>query len=327
MSQQPFYVGLDVGGTTIRAAVVDVVGQLRHRPVARPTEPARGQALGLQTMAEVVRGAIAAAGLSARDITAIGAAVPGPLDLASGVMLNPPNFKPWRDVPVREFLEEHFDLPVAFQNDANAAALGECWVGAGCHCHSLVMFTLGTGVGGGIVIGGAIVEGEQSHGGELGHVKIERTNGRLCGCGQRGCVEAYASAPAIVARLREAVEAGASSSLAGRADIAAQDVFEAAANGDACAQAIVSETAGALGFAAANMMHIIDPNMIVFAGGVAGAGLEFLEMIRSAARALAFPTPAAKCEFRYSSLGAHTGVIGAAACARSLFRRRQGLAR
>lgn len=323
----PYFVGLDVGGTTIRAAAVDDAGQLLCRPVARPTESSRGQDHGLQTMLTVIREAIAAAGLSQRCIAAIGAAAPGPLDLAAGVMLDPPNLKPWRDVPVREFLEKQLELPIAFQNDANAAALGECWIGAGRHCHSLVMFTLGTGVGGGIVIDGQIVNGEQSHGGELGHVKIERTSGRLCGCGQRGCLEAYAAAPAIVARMREALAASASSDLSAQIDFSAHDVFLAAAGGDGLAQSIVDETADILGFAAANIMHVIDPNMIVFAGGVAGAGPAFLERIRTAAKAQAFRTPAERCEIRYSQLGEHTGVIGAAACARSLARRRQGAAR
>lgn len=324
MIHQPLFVGLDVGGSSIRAAVVDDSGQLRCRPIAKPTEPDRGQDHGLQIMVAVIREAIAAAGVSVREISAIGAVVPGPLDLAAGVMLNPPNLKPWRDVPVRQHLEEQFELPTAFQNDANAAALGECWIGAGRHCHSLVMFTLGTGVGGGIVIDGQIVSGEHGHAGELGHVKIARTNGRLCGCGRHGCLEAYAGAPAIVARLREAIAAGADSSLADRSEFSAQDVFIAAADGDAGARSIVMETAEILGLAAANVMHVIDPNMIVFAGGIAGAGTEFLELIRTAARSQAFEIPAERCDIRYSSLGPDAGVIGAAACARALMRRRWG---
>lgn len=272
-------------------------------------------------MAAVIREAIDDAKLHRRDIAAIGAAVPGPLDLAAGTILDPPNLKPWRDVPVREFLEEQFELPIAFQNDANAAALGECWIGAGRNCHSLVMFTLGTGVGGGIVIDGQIVSGETSHGGELGHVKIA-PHGRRCGCGKHGCLEAYAGAPAIVARLREAVAAGSRSSVSMSNELTAQEVFAAAAAGDDCARTIVDETAAWLGFAAANLMHVIDPNVIVFAGGVAGAGHDFLDKIRSTARSLAFAVPAARCDIRYSLLGVDAGVIGSAACARALFRRR-----
>ena len=116
------------------------------------------------------------------------------------MILDPPNLKPWQNVPVRQHVQETFRLPTAFQNDANAAAYGEYWVGAGKGAHSMVLFTLGTGVGGGIIIGDLVIEGEHSHGAELGHMKIEMTRPRQCGCGRWGCLEAYASATAVVKR-------------------------------------------------------------------------------------------------------------------------------
>src|SRR5207247_2034357 len=119
----------------------------------------------------------------------------------------PPNLRPGRTVPVRRHIPDRFRLPPAFQNDANAAAYGEFWVGAGKGVHSMVLFTLGTGVGGGIIVGDLILEGEHSHGAELGHMKIEMTNPRLCGCGRRGCLEAYASATAVTKRAQEALQA------------------------------------------------------------------------------------------------------------------------
>src|SRR5262245_25013281 len=235
MSHSQRYVGLDVGGTTMKAAVVDDSGRA-FPDVSLPTEPERGQDAGLATMVETIRRAIAAAKLTLDDIAAIGVATPGTMDLKTGYILEPPNLKPWRDVPVRDFIADTFGKPTAFQNDANAAALGEFWAGAGQGVRSLVFFTLGTGVGGGIVINVELLEGEHSHGGELGHMKIEMTNPRECGCGKFGCLEAYASATAVVKRTREALAApGAKSALHARPatlEITARDVFDAAKAGD-----------------------------------------------------------------------------------------------
>src|SRR5204863_3196898 len=147
------------------------------------------------------------------------------------------NLKPWRNVPVRDHIQKSFQIPTAFQNDANAAAFGEFWAGAGKEAHSMVLFTLGTGVGGGIIVGDLVLEGEHSHGAELGHMKIEMTNPRQCGCGRWGCLEAYASATAVVKRTTEALaQKGARSPLKADQDkaggLTARDVFDAAAAGD-----------------------------------------------------------------------------------------------
>src|SRR5438034_6583236 len=181
-------------------------------------------------MCETIRQAVAAAGLKMRDIAAIGIATPGTMDIPAGIILDPPNLKPWKNVPVRQHVQDKFKVPTAFQNDANAAALGEYWVGAGKGAHSMVLFTLGTGVGGGIIIGDLVVEGEHSHGAELGHMKIEMTNPRQCGCGRWGCLEAYASATAVVRRTCEALAHDSSRSvlhrvLEQRGEITAKDVF------------------------------------------------------------------------------------------------------
>jgi glucokinase len=189
----------------------------------------------------------------------------------------------------------------------------------------MVLFTLGTGVGGGIVIGDLVVEGEHSHGAELGHMKIETTNPRRCGCGRLGCLEAYASATSVVGRAREALEKDDGRSalhapLKQYGDITSRDIFDAAAGGDALAETIVEQTAFYLGIGAMNMMHIIDPDMIVFGGGMIAAGEPFLERIRHHVREMAFPVPAARTQVRYAQLGSDAGFIGAAACARKLYR-------
>jgi glucokinase len=247
------------------------------------------------------------------------------MDIPAGLILDPPNLKPWQNVPVRQYVEQAFAIPTAFQNDANAAAYGEYWAGAGKGTHSMVLFTLGTGIGGGIVIGDRVLEGEHSHGAEIGHIKIEMTNPRRCGCGRWGCLEAYASATAVVKRSREALEAdGGRSLLHGvlreHGEITSRDIFSAAAS-DSLAEKIVEDTAYYLAVGTTNLMHTIDPNMVVFTGGMIAAGDAFLARIRRHVCQLAFPVPAAKTQIRYAQLGRDAGFIGAAACGRQLFYR------
>ncbi len=319
MSIEPKFVGLDVGGSSMKAGVVDGSGRTLSK-VSLPTEAERGQEFGLDRMCETIRLAIAEAGLGLDQVAAIGVATPGTMDIPGGIILDPPNLKPWLNVPVRQHIEATFALPTAFQNDANAAAFGEYWIGAGRGAHSMVLFTLGTGIGGGIVIGDRVIEGEHSHGAEIGHIIIEMSQPRLCGCGRRGCLEAYASASAVVRRTEEALSAnGEKSSLHrlrdGKQGLTCKVVFDAAAT-DELARRIVEETAFYLAVAATSMLHTINPNVVVFAGGMIAAGDGFLEMIRQHVRELAFPVPAERTLIRYAELGSDAGFIGAAGCGR-----------
>ena len=319
----PLYVGLDVGGTSMKAGVVDDAGTALAS-VSLPTEAHRGQEFGLERMCETIRQAVAAAGLRMADIAAIGVATPGTMDIPGGLILDPPNLKPWRNVQVRGHIESVFNLPTSFQNDANAAALGEFWAGVGRDVHSLVLFTLGTGVGGGIIIGDLVVEGEHSHGAEVGHMKIEMTNPRQCGCGRWGCLEAYASATSVVKRALEGLaDPGVNSTLRslslGEGGMTARDIFDAAEAGDAFADKIVLDTAYFLAVGAMNMMHTIDPDMIVYGGGMIAAGEPFLDRIRMFVHELAFPVPAARTKITYAQLGPDAGFYGAAAGARHLY--------
>lgn len=317
-----FYVGLDVGGSTMKAGVVDDQGKPLSA-VSLPTEPHRGQDFGLERMCESIRQAVAAAGLTLQQIHAIGVATPGLMDIPGGIILDPPNLRPWKNVPVRDHIHGVFRLPTAFQNDANAAALGEYWAGAGKDIASMAFFTLGTGVGGGIVLDGKVLEGRHSHGGELGHMKIEMSNPRQCGCGRFGCLEAYASATAVVKRAYEAVNQTQSTSalhllLRNHGELTARDVFQCASAGDELASSLVEETAYYLAVGAMNVMHTIDPDMVVFGGGMTAAGEPFLQRIRHHVQQLAFPVPAAHTIIRYAQLGMDAGFIGAAACGRLL---------
>lgn len=316
------FVGLDVGGTTMKAGVVEDDGRPLSA-VSLPTEAHRGQAFGLERMCETIRQAVAAAGLTMADISAVGVATPGLMDIPAGVILDPPNLRPWKNMPVRDHVHKVFGLPTAFQNDANAAAMGEFWAGAGKDVASMALFTLGTGVGGGIVLDGKVLEGRHSHGAELGHTKIEMTRPRPCGCGRYGCLEAYASATAVVKRAHEALNETPGPSalhvlLKKHGDLTARDVFQAAAMGDEVAARLVEETAYYLAVGAMNVMHTIDPDMVVFGGGMTAAGEAFLDRIRVHVRELAFPVPSERTEIRYAQLGTDAGFIGAAACGRQL---------
>jgi glucokinase len=318
MQSPPYHVGLDVGGTSMKGGVVDDTG----KPLAfvsLPTEAHHGQEFGLERMGESIRSAVKKAGLTMDDIASIGVATPGLMDIPAGIILDPPNLKPWKNVPVRQRIADMFHKPTAFQNDANAAAMGEYWAGAGRNARSLVLFTLGTGVGGGIVLDGQVLEGRHSHGAELGHIIIEMIQPRLCGCGRRGCLEAYASATAVVTRAREALERDPGQSALHRAgELTARVVFDAATAGDPLAAQIVADTAYYLAVGAVCLMHTIDPDMVVFAGGMTAAGPTFLERIRQHVRDLAFPVPGERTEVRYAELGSDAGFIGAAACGRRL---------
>jgi glucokinase len=327
MTTPLYFVGVDVGGTTTKGGVVDDTGRPLSS-VSLATEAWRGQEEGLERMCETVRQAVAGAGLRLEQIAAVGVGAPGTMDIPAGIILDPPNLRPWQNVPVRQHIHETFQVPTAFQNDANAAAFGEYWVGAGKGSRSMALFTLGTGVGGGIVIEDQLLEGRHSHGAEVGHIRIELTQPRQCGCGRWGCLEAYASATAVVKRALAALNADKGESslhdvLRTQGDLTAREIFEAATGGDALADKVVEETAFYLAVGATNLMHTIDPDMVVFGGGMTAAGDPFLQRIRRHVRELAFPVPAEKTAICFAQLGTDAGFIGAAGCARQLFYRQR----
>lgn len=325
MAARNVFVGLDVGGTTMKGAAVDDAGRALSEPAVLETRPELGQETGLETMCETIRMAIRAANLTPKDIAAIGVATPGLMDIKAGVILDPPNLKPWKNVPVRDHIAKKFGKPTAYQNDANAAAYGEFWVGAAQGTRSMVLFTLGTGVGGGIVAGGTIVEGQHSHGGELGHLRIDLPDrGRLCGCGARGCLEAYASAPNVVRRAREGMAAYRGSTTlaqyftANDDDFTAETVFSLADAGDELAARVVDDTAYYLALGACAIMATVDPEMIVFGGGMAEAGEPLRAKIENYVHRFGLPYPARSVKIALARLGSDAGFIGAAGCARML---------
>lgn len=314
----PFYLGIDLGGTNVKSGVVDDEGRPLSS-VSVPTHAERGGEAGILTLAEAGREAVEASGLTWDQITAVGLGSPGTMDIATGHLLDPPNLPGWDNLPIRDRLAEALDKPTVLQNDANAAAYGEYWAGAGRGTSSLVLFTLGTGIGGGIIQEGRIVEGRHSHGAELGHIIIQMENARQCSCGGFGHLEGYASATALVKRAVEALERGERSALRkalGAGVLSARIIDEMADDGDELAIRLMRETARYLAVGAVSLMHTIDPDLVLFGGGMIASGGKLLDDIRADVWALAFPTCAEKTRIEYAALGGDAGFIGAAGCAR-----------
>lgn len=310
----PFYLGIDLGGTNINSGVVNDAG----RPLSSinvETRASRGGLAGIDTLAEAGRLAVRASGVSFDEIRAVGLGSPGTMDLVAGMLLDPPNLPGWNDLPIRRLLGEVLGKPTILQNDANAAAFGEYWTGAGRNSRSLVLFTLGTGIGGGIVQDGRLIEGRHSHGAECGHIVIQMENGRKCSCGAIGHLEGYASATALVKRAEEALELDSTSSLH-RVHLTSRAIAEASEQGDALGRRLMDETARYLAVGAVCMMHTIDPDIVLFGGGMIAAGEPFLAEIRRQVGILAFPLPASETKIAYAELGGDAGFIGAAGCAR-----------
>jgi glucokinase len=319
-----YYLGIDLGGTNIKSGVVGDDGRVLSA-VKFPTEAERGADAGLDRLAEAGRLAVQQSGVSWDQVAGVGLGSPGTMDLPAGMLLDPPNLPGWQNFPIRDRLADRLGKPVVFQNDGNSAAFGEYWTGAGRGVHSLVLFTLGTGIGGGFVIDGSIHEGRHSHGAECGHIIIEMDDGRICSCGAEGHLEAYASATALVKRAREALEQGDAPSRLRQLDpeaVTSRAIAEAAAAGDALADLLMRDTARYLAVGAVSLMHTIDPDLILFGGGMINAGQPLLDEIRRNVRRMAFPIPAAKTRIEFAQLGEHAGFVGAAGWARKVLAHR-----
>jgi glucokinase len=312
------YVGIDLGGTNIKSGLVTADCRVVGR-VSTPTEADQGPSHVLDRMALSVRDLAAKTGITLADIDGVGVGAPGPLDSKAGKVVFAPNLKGWKNIAVRDELQKRLGRPVVLENDANIAAYGEFRCGAGKDVSDMFLLTLGTGVGGGMILGGRLFRGTTDTGAELGHIIIQ-AGGRKCGCGNLGCLEAYASATAVVGRTREALAAGEKSSLAARGDFTCEDVFKAADAGDALARRIVDETADCLAVGITSLMHVLNPQRVVLTGGMMAAGDAFLERIRAWVKAHAFERAVMDCDVRWSTLGGDAGILGAALAAEALDR-------
>lgn len=331
----PFYVGVDLGGTSTKLGVVDDLG----RPVCRaediPTAVAEGPQNSVEQIAAGVQVMIDQIGLQPTEIARIGLGCPGILDYQAGVMVNPTNFPGWHGFPIRDRLAEHLGMPVVMSNDASAAAYGEMWIGSGRGFRSVVLLTLGTGIGCGAIIHDVIIEGEHGHGTECGHILIDPSpQAPVCSCGKTGHLEAFASATAVVRRTRELLAAGKGKAIAERAgagDTLNPRLIAAVAEaGDPEALDLILETARYLGLGIVTLLHTFDPSVVLlggamtFGGQASPIGRRFLERIREEIRERAFPALVEKVRIRFAALGGDAGFIGAAGIARMVHRRDRG---
>ena len=327
--QPPYFIGVDVGGTSIKIGCIDNAGAT-FAFTEIPTEEATGPKPAMARVVTACRGLLAPLGLGLAQIARVGLGTPGTMDVPKGMLIQPPNHPHWWNFPIRDCLSEAIGLPVSFANDANAAAFGEFWIGTGKKFPSMVMLTLGTGVGGGVIIDGHMVHGASSAGGECGHIIVDSgPQARNCTWGGgRGHLEAYASASAVVAIAKERLAAGSPSSLSQhRESLTAKNVYEAALAGDAFSLQIIDETAVYLGIGVTSLVHAVDPGLVVlggamdFGGRKSDIGKRFLEKIRQTFQQLTFDNVFAGTTIDFAELGGDAGYIGAAGIARQDYQR------
>ncbi len=312
-----FVLGIDIGGTNLVVGSVAEDGSVLHAMASEPTHAEAGATAVVDRLVALAERAIARTRreVPGAQIAGVGVGAPGPLDTRSGIVLLTPNLG-WVNMPLRKIIHDRLGLPTALDNDANCAVLGEWWVGAARGARHAIGITIGTGIGGGLVLDGKLYHGASDVAGEIGHTTID-TEGRRCKCGNYGCLEAYASGPNIAMRAIEAAEAGAETSLSRLVEgdlrkITAQTVYEAAREGDELALEVVNDTAKFLGAGIANLLNIFNPEVVVVCGGVTLAGDHLFVPLRREVARRAFRPAVQACRIVPGELINTAGVYGAA---------------
>ncbi|WP_018661519.1 ROK family glucokinase [Heyndrickxia acidiproducens] len=313
---EKWMVGVDLGGTTTKLAFVNSEGEFRHKWEIPTDTSEQGKEI-LPNIANSIAAQLTALKRDQKDIEGIGIGVPGPVDMETGIIYESVNIGWPQNYPVTATLQQLSGLKVVIDNDANVAALGEMWKGAGEGAKDLVLVTLGTGVGGGVITGGNIIHGAKGAAGEIGHITVIPEGGEQCNCGKTGCLETVASATGIVRTVKRRLPLFAGSSLlkdhyTNSGNVTAKDVFDFAAGGDRLALEVVEETAKYLGLALANIANTLNPEKIVLGGGVAKAGDTLLKPLQASFSQYAFNTVAKSTVLELAALGNDAGVIGAA---------------
>ena len=308
-------IGVDLGGTNVRSAVVGDGGVISHHTKLSVS--------GSTSANEVIDHIVACVGQTMAScgrerVRGVGVGTPGLIIEETGTIVFAPNVPGWTDLPLKSLLEQRLDLPVMIENDANAAAIGEHWVGGGAGYKHLVCITLGTGVGGAIIINNQVWRGANGAGGEVGHTTVIE-NGVLCGCGAPGCLEAYASAPAIARQAREALHTDEESVLrtmcgGDPGQITSAMVSQAAQEGDAVALAVMHRAGTLLGVAVASLTNLLNPEIFVIGGGVINAGDLIFDPIQHEIEKRAYKWSASILKVVPARLGDDAGIIGAARC-------------
>ncbi len=320
MKRTKYVLGVDLGGTKISVGAMTTDGSTSLPLDTLPTLASEGADAVVGRIVSMIEATIKSAmketGATRDDFLGIGIGSPGPLDRERGLVITTPNLG-WHNFPLRDRVSAGTGMRATLDNDANCATLGEWWIGAARGARNVVGMTIGTGIGGGLILDGKLYHGTSDVAGEIGHTSIDST-GRRCKCGNYGCLEAYASGPATADRAREALAGGEDSLLSKMVDgklddLTAHHVYDASKRGDPVAQEVVRETARFIGTGIANLLNIFNPDVVVLAGGVAQAGEELFAPVRAEVRRRAFKPAVEACRIVPGELEGAAGVAGAVA--------------
>lgn len=305
-----YLIGIDLGGTNIKGALLDRDGHTLQK-IRITTEADKGPQEVVTRIVHLIEELIQWGQVLKEDIAGIGIGVPGQIDYQSGKVVFAPNLN-FHDLPIKSMLEEKTGLPVFLDNDGNVAALGEMWSGAGMGYKNIVAVTIGTGIGGGIIIDGHLLRGVSGSAGEIGHMIIKE-NGPRCNCGKSGCLETLTAAPAILREAHSAIKTGQKTILAEFEELEAKDVFVAAGSGDPIARGIINRSAFYIGLAIANLINLLNPEVVIIGGGVARAGDILIDPIRQTAMDNCLKVAGDAARIVPAQLGNDAGCIGAGA--------------
>jgi glucokinase len=306
-------IGVDLGGTNLRTAIVGSDGEIldKHKEATRASD---GWMKVVARLIDNINRQLEVGAQRGAKVFAVGVGAPGVIMVDKGIVVKSPNFPDWNNLPLKAELEKVLKIPVFIENDANAAALGEKWRGAGRNIRSMIHLTLGTGVGGGIILDNKIWHGADGMAGEIGHMTLI-PDGRQCTCGNTGCLEMYASARGIVQSFREELEKQKIPAAEALKEITSEKVYQAAREGDTVARRVMKDMGRMLGIGIASLINIFNPERVVIGGGVKDAWPLFIGATHEEIMKRAFQVPAERTEIVPSSLGDDAGMVGAAAVA------------
>ncbi len=308
-------IGIDVGGTNVKIALVDDNGKIIYSNSV-PTYAKMGYEYTVNNIKQAIKDLMKETNTTPSDIEGIGFDFPGQVDCKTGVVKLAPNIPGWVNVPIAQMIEDEFHIPTRIDNDVRCAALGELKFGAGRGCENFICITVGTGIGSGIVINGKVVRGATNAAGELGHIKLQMNGGPICGCGDTGCLEAFASGPAIVAMAQEYIKGGKSTKFREMAaveggEITPYMVAKAAEEGDPVAKRIFEIVGEYIGIGLTSVINLLNPERVIIGGGVAESGELLLGPIRKIIKERAMVVAGNAVEIVPAQLGNSAGVIGA----------------
>lgn len=306
-------IGIDVGGTNVKIALVDEKGKIKYSNSV-PTRAEMGYEYTVNNIKQAIYDLLKETKLEPKNIEGIGFGFPGQVDYKSGIVRLAPNIPGWVDVPIAKLIEDEFHIPTRVDNDVRCAALGELNFGAGKGCENLICITVGTGIGSGLIVNGKLVRGASNAAGEIGHIKLQMNGGPICGCGDTGCLEAFASGPSIVAMAEDYIRGGKSTKfreMANSNPITPYIVCEAAKAGDPVAKRIFTIMGEYIGIGMASVVNLLNPEKIIVGGGVADAGEILMTPLKETLKKRAMKIAGEAVEVVPAQLGNTAGVIGA----------------